>query len=62
MVSADTARSSGARGIAREVETAARLRQIANIDAASIFMGFFLSTQICRDAAVSNLRKNVTVR
>jgi hypothetical protein len=41
MVSADTARSSGASGIARDAETAARLRQMANADAKSIFMGLF---------------------
>jgi hypothetical protein len=44
MVSVDAAWSSGATGIARDEEIAARLRQIANTDAASIFMGFpFLS-------------------
>ena len=48
MVSLDTAWSSGATGIARDEEIAARLRQIANIDAASIFTAFILSSQICR--------------
>jgi hypothetical protein len=56
MVSLDIARSSGASGIARDAETAATLRPIANAVATSIFMGFsFLS--ICRDAAVADLRK-----
>jgi hypothetical protein len=39
MVSPDTAWSSGASGIAFDAETAARLRQMANADATSIFMG-----------------------
>jgi hypothetical protein len=43
MVSVDMAWSSEASGIARDAETAARLRQIANADATSIFTGFFLS-------------------
>jgi hypothetical protein len=56
MVSADTAWSSGATGIAGDAETAARLRPMAKADAASIFMGFpFIS--ICRDAAVTDIRK-----
>jgi hypothetical protein len=44
MVSAEAAWSSGATGMARDAETAARLRQIANADAANIFIGFFLSS------------------
>jgi hypothetical protein len=44
MVSDDAAWSSGATGIARDAETAARLRQIANADAPSIFIGFVLSS------------------
>ena len=50
MVSVETAWSSGASGIAAEAETAARPRQIANVDAKSIFMAIFPSLQICRDA------------
>src|SRR5260370_545698 len=45
MGSGDRAWSGGARGFARDAETAARLRQIANADATSILMGFFLSPQ-----------------
>jgi len=41
-------------GIAFDAETAARLRQIANADATNIFIGAFLSSQICRDAAISH--------
>jgi hypothetical protein len=55
MASVDTAWSSGANGIAFDAETAARLRQIANADATIIFIGAFLSSQICRDAAISHL-------
>jgi hypothetical protein len=44
MVSNDAAWSSGATGIARDAEIAARLRQIANADAASTFIGFVLSS------------------
>jgi hypothetical protein len=40
MVSADTDWSSGATGMAFDAETAARLRPMANADAARIFMGF----------------------
>jgi hypothetical protein len=57
MASADTARSSGASGIAFDAETAARLRQIANADATSFFIGAFLSSRICRDAAISDFYK-----
>jgi hypothetical protein len=55
MASVDTAWSSGASGIAFDAETATRLRQIANADATSSFIGAFLSSQICRDAAITDL-------
>jgi hypothetical protein len=55
MISADADWSSGATGIACEAVIAARLRPIANTDAASNFIDF--SFQVCRDAAVSNLRE-----
>jgi hypothetical protein len=58
MTSLDTAWSSGANGIAFDAEIAARLRQIANADATSIFIGAFLSSQICRDAAISHWHEN----
>jgi hypothetical protein len=57
MASVDTAWSSGASGIAFDAETATRLRQIANADATSSFIGAFLSSQICRDAAISTVQK-----
>jgi hypothetical protein len=57
MVSVDTAWSSGATGIARDEEIAARLRQIANADAASIFMGFSFPLKFTAGAAVSDFRK-----
>src|ERR1039458_6425762 len=59
MVSPETAWSSGASGTAADAETAARLRQIANADAKSIFMAIFPSLQICRDAAVAHGRKTL---
>jgi hypothetical protein len=63
MVSPDTAWPSGASGIAVDAETAARLRQMANADATSIFMGssfpFKLSSQICRVAAIYALTQNI---
>jgi hypothetical protein len=63
MVSPAPAWSSGASGIAFDAETAARLRQMANADATSIFMGssfpFKLSSQICRDAAIYALTQNI---
>ena len=59
MVSPDAAWSSGASGIACDEDIAARLRQTANMDATSIFTGIYLSSQICRDAAVSNSRKTM---
>jgi hypothetical protein len=61
MTSLDTAWSSGANGIAFDAEIAARLRQIANADATSIFIGAFLSSQICRDAAISHRYENAAV-
>ena len=57
MVSLDTAWSSGATGIARDEEIAARLRQIAKADAASIFMGFSFPLKFTAGAAVSDLRR-----
>jgi hypothetical protein len=57
MVSVDIAWSSGASGMACDAETAARLRQIANAEATSIFTGFSFPL-ICRDAAVLQLTQN----
>jgi hypothetical protein len=58
MVSVDTAWSSGATGIAREAEIAARLRQIANADTAINFIDFFLSSLI---AAIRQLHTTQTI-
>jgi hypothetical protein len=52
MVSPAAAWSSGASGIAFDAETAARLRQMANADATSIFMGSSFPLKFCRDAAI----------
>ena len=48
MVSVDTAWSSGATGIARDAETAARLRPMAKADTASNFMGFSFPLNVPR--------------
>jgi hypothetical protein len=56
MVSLETPWSSGASGIATDAETAARLRQIANADAKSIFMAIFLSSKNAATRVARHLR------
>jgi hypothetical protein len=59
MVSADTDWSSGATGMAFDAEIAARLRPMANADAARIFTGFpFLL--LCNETTIPNYANTAT--
>lgn len=58
MVSLARARSSGASGIAFDAETAARLRQMANADATSIFMGSSFPLKCAATRQFPHLRKH----
>jgi hypothetical protein len=59
MVAPAAAWSSGARGIAFEADTAARLRQTANADATSIFIGLSFRVVMCRNAARLDIAPNM---